>query len=50
METPPAPGWYKTNVDGAIFTERGQCEIGVVWFGMIKAKSWELLAKHSHTR
>ena len=29
---PPPPGWYKTNVDGAIFTERGQCEIGVVWF------------------
>ena len=27
---PPPPGWYKTNVDGAVFTERGQCGIRVV--------------------
>ncbi|KAK9992134.1 hypothetical protein SO802_027119 [Lithocarpus litseifolius] len=27
---PPPPGWYKTNVDGAVFKERGQCGIGVL--------------------
>ena len=27
---PPPPAWYKTNVDGVVFTERGQCGIGVV--------------------
>ncbi|XP_075633831.1 uncharacterized protein LOC142606351 [Castanea sativa] len=27
---PPPPGWYKTNVNGAVFTDRRQCGIGVV--------------------
>lgn len=27
---PSPPGWYKANVEGAVFKERGQCGIGVV--------------------
>ncbi|XP_030934232.1 uncharacterized protein LOC115959787 [Quercus lobata] len=27
---PPPPGWYKTNVNGVVFKERGQYGIGVV--------------------
>ena len=27
---PPPPGWYKTNVNGVVFKEQGQCGIGAV--------------------
>ena len=28
--TPPGEGWYKVNIDGAVFKESGSCGIGIV--------------------
>ena len=28
--TPPIEGWYKLNVDGAVFKKSGSCGIGIV--------------------